>query len=515
MSDRLELKANLTLDDAGTIIGIAWPFGAPDRTGDVIEKGAIRLPAALPILNEHDQRQCIGVWETVTETDAGIEVKGRLFVEGVAPAKAAREQIRRGVIGGLSIGYRNNGFERLPGGGRRLTDISLTEISICRSPINRDARITEVKSEPHSDQETHMEPAVQNEQEAIDDNAELKAFGDNIVKLTSRLDRIETRLNRPNLSADNDHTEPSTERKAFATYLRHGDGTPDTERKALSVTSDTHGGYLAPAEMSSEFIRDLVEWSPIRTIASVRTTTAPAVTYPKRTGITNARYVGENEEQSASEPTFGQVSVRIREASTYVDLSNQLLADASSIEAEVRLALAEDFGKLEGEKFIHGDGVLEPEGLLTATGIAETLNGHATNLSADQLIALMYALPAAYRARGSWLMNGGTLAKLRTLKDGQGNYLWQPSYQAGQPEMILGRPVVEAVDMPNVEAGAFPILFGDFAAGYRIVDRQDLQVLVNPYIIATTSQTRIHAWRRHGARVIQPAALRKLKMATA
>ncbi|MDF2810582.1 MAG: family phage major capsid protein [Microvirga sp.] len=510
--NRLETKADLSVDEAGTITGLAWPFGEADRVGDVIEPGAFRFPSTLPILSEHDQSQVIGVWESAEETDAGLVVKGRLFVEGVEPARAARERIRKGIVGGLSISFRHDGFERLPSGGRKFSDISVSEISICRRPVHPGARILEVKSEPQ--QESSMEPEVQTEPEA-GDNVELKALNDNFTKLTARLDQMERRLSRPNLAGDKDRDEPSIERKAFASYLRHGDRTPEIELKALSVTSDTHGGYFAPPEMSSEFIRDLVEWSPIRTIASVRTTSAPAVTYPKRTGITNARYVGENEEQTESEPTFGQVSVRIREASTYVDVSNQLLADAGTIESEVRLALAEDFGKLEGEKFVHGDGVLEPEGLLTATGIAETLNGHATNLSADQLITLMYALPAAYRARGSWLMNGGTLAKLRTLKDGQGNYLWQPSYQAGQPEMILGRPVVEAVDMPDVAANAFPIMFGDFAAGYRIVDRvADLQVLVNPYIIATTSQTRIHAWRRHGARVIQPAALRKLKMAT-
>ena len=123
-------------------------------------------------------------------------------------------------------------------------------------------------------------------------------------------------------------------------------------------------------------------------------------------------------------------------------------------------------------------------------------------------------MPAAYRARGSWLMNGGTLAKLRTMKDGQGNYLWQPSYQAGQPEMILGRPVVEAVDMPDVAANAYPIVFGDFATAYRIVDRLALSVLVNPYIRATDGICRIHATRRTGAGVVQAKALRKLKMAT-
>ncbi len=338
---------------------------------------------------------------------------------------------------------------------------------------------------------------------------------DPVSKLAERLDKLEAKGNRPNGTGET-KGEPSTEQKAFAAYLRQGDRAPEAELKVLTVSSDTQGGYLAPTEMSGEFIRDLVEFSPIRTLATVRTTTAPAVAYPKRTGITNAKWKGETQPQEGSEPSFGQVEIPIREVNTFVDVSNQLLADSGgTAEAEIRLSLAEDFGQKEGLAFVSGKGVLEPEGLLTAGGIAETLNGHATNLSADQLIALMYALPAAYRSRGTWLMNGGTLAKVRTLKDGNtGVYLWQPSYQAGQPEMLLGRPVVEAVDMPDIGAGAYPILFGDFATAYRIVDRLALSILVNPYIRATDGITRIHATRRTGAGVVQARALRKLKMAT-
>ncbi|QIB32687.1 phage major capsid protein [Ancylobacter pratisalsi] len=336
---------------------------------------------------------------------------------------------------------------------------------------------------------------------------------DPAAKLTERLDKIEAKVNRPGGGTDA-KGEPSVEQKAFGAYLRHGDRAPDAELKVLTVSSDTQGGYLAPTEMSAEFIRDITEFSPIRTLATVRTTLAPAVSYPKRTGITNAKWKGETQAQEASEPGFGQVEIPIREVNTYVDVSNQLLADSGgTAEAEINLALAEDFGQKEGLAFVSGNGILEPEGLLTAASLAETLNGHATTLSADALIALMYALPAPYRSRGSWLMNGGTLAKLRTMKDGQGNYLWQPSYQAGQPEMILGRPVVEAIDMPDVAANAYPILFGDFATGYRIVDRLALSILVNPYIRATEGITRIHATRRTGAGVVQARALRKLKMA--
>lgn len=360
----------------------------------------------------------------------------------------------------------------------------------------------------------------------------IKAIEDLTTTVTAKLteitaeqkaqkDRLEAEIakrNRPGATETKDEAK-AAEAKAFGTYLRMGDRSPADELKTLTVSGDPQGGYLAPAEMSSEFIRNLVEFSPIRSLATVRTTAAPSVSYPRRTGITNAKWKGEAQAQESSEPTFGQVEVPIREVNTYVDISNQLLADSGgAAEAEVRLALSEDFGQKEGLAFVSGSTNLEPEGIMTNADVAYTPSGYASTLGsapADLLITHMYSLPAAYRARGTWLMNGSTLAAIRKLKDGTtGVYLWQPSYQAGQPETILGRPVIEVPDMDDVGAAAQPILFGDIATAYRIVDRLALSILVNPYIQATNGITRIHATRRVGGGVVQPAAIRKIICAT-
>lgn len=337
--------------------------------------------------------------------------------------------------------------------------------------------------------------------------------------MTERLASIETRLNRPGTQQQENRDEPTAERRAFGTYLRLGNATPADEIRVLNVSNDPQGGYLAPPELSTEFIRELVQFSPIRSLASVRNTSAPSVSYPRRTGITNAKWKGEMQTQEGSEPGFGQTEIPIREVNTFVDISNQLLADSGgAAEAEVRLALAEDFGQKEGLAFVKGAGVLQPEGIMSATGVAHTPSGNASTLGtnpADLLITHMYALPAAYRARGTWLMNGSTLAAIRKLKDGTtGVYLWQPSYAAGQPETILGRPVIEVPDMDDIGAGAEPIAFGDFTTAYRIVDRVALSILVNPYLRATDGITRIHATRRVGAAVVQAAAIRKVRCAT-
>jgi HK97 family phage major capsid protein len=328
--------------------------------------------------------------------------------------------------------------------------------------------------------------------------------------LVARLDGLEAKLNRP--GGGEDKQEPGEELKAFGVYLRHGKDHPDLDLKTLRVSSDPQGGYLAPPEFSAEFLKEITQFSPIRSIASVRTTSAPSVIYPSRTAITNAAWRGENQTQTASEPTFGEAEIPVRELNTFVDISNILLADSGgAADREVREALAEDFGAKEAAAFANGDGVLSPTGFLRDARILETVSLAATTVTADALINILYALPPAYRANATWLMNSTTLASIRKLKDGQNNYLWQPSIQAGQPETILGRPVLDAIDMPDQAGGAYPVAVGDFNAGYRILDRVDMSILVNPFTRATEGVTRFHATRRVGGAVIRPLAIRKMK----
>jgi HK97 family phage major capsid protein len=329
--------------------------------------------------------------------------------------------------------------------------------------------------------------------------------------LLARLDKLEVKTNRPGGGSET-KDEPSAERKAFAVYLAQGDHIEAEDKKALNVSNDKQGGFLAPPEMSSEVIRDLVEFSPIRQFASVRGTSADSVIYPTRGDITNATWVGEMQPSDESTITFGQREIQVHELSTFVDISNRLLQDAPQAETEVRMALAEDFGKKEATAFLYGVGVDMPQGLMVDPRVPEMANGSTTELSTDALIALMYSMPAAYRNRGAWGLNGTTLGKLRTLKDSDGKYIWQPSVQVGQPETLLGRPVVEMVDLDDAEANSSPIIYGDFQA-YRIVDRLSMSVLVDPYTLARQRITRIHATRRVGGALLQPARFRKLKMA--
>lgn len=339
-------------------------------------------------------------------------------------------------------------------------------------------------------------------------------------KLIERLDKIEAKQNRPGSADDKKNEEPAIERKAFTSYLKSGiERVPAEETKALTIANDASGGYLAPDDFSKEVIKGIVELSPVRQAARVGRTSQGSVILPKRTGRPTGHWVGETEERTETGSTYGQAEIPIHEMACYVDASQRLLEDAAvNVESEISSDLAEEFGRLEGVALVNGDGDKKPIGIMTAAGVAYTASGNASTLGsnpADLLISHMYSLQATYRNAGVWMMNGTTLAAVRKLKDGStGVYLWQPSFQAGQPESLLGRPIIEAPDMDDIGTDAEPIIFGDFNRAYRIYDRVDLSVLRDPYSVAKNGLVRFHARRRVGGGVVLAEAIKKIKCAT-
>ncbi len=149
MTDRvsLELKAALTIDEAGSVTGIAWPFGSADRVGDVILPGAFEgAKAPLPMLAFHDDKAPVGVWSDVKETTQGLEVKGRLLVDDVPLARELRALVSAGAVGGLSIGFRTLKSEPRRPSGRTIKAVDLLEISLVSVPAHPGARVTSAKS---------------------------------------------------------------------------------------------------------------------------------------------------------------------------------------------------------------------------------------------------------------------------------------------------------------------------------------------------------------------------------
>jgi HK97 family phage major capsid protein/HK97 family phage prohead protease len=527
--DKLEIKASLSVDDAGTVTGLAWPFGTPDRARDLIEKGAFSSPTRLPMLFAHDQGQAIGVWDSITETDTGLTVKGRLLIEDVARAREVRALVREGAVTGLSIGFVTKKAAPRHGGGRTITALDLHEISIVPVPSHPGARIISAKADqPAAGAASNWRSPVDKDEtaEAAPEVAALEQKMGELVetvkglsKVADRLDKIEARVNRQSvieLKGDNDNG--AIERKAFVNFCRRGiERVSPDEIKALTVANDATAGYLAPEAFGTELIKLLREFSPIRAYARVISIGAQEVKYPRRTASTVATWVDEVADRTGSEPAYEQVTIKPYELATFTDVSAQLLEDnAYNLEGELSADFAESFGKAEGTAFVSGGGVTSPKGLLTATGITEITTGNASAFPAtnpaDVIIGMFHKLPTAHAQRGVWLMNRNTLATVRKWKDGQGRYLVLDPISEGAPITLLGRPIVEAVDMADIAANAYPIVFGDLQ-GYRIIDRVSLSVLRDPYSLATKGQVRFHARKRVGADVTHPDRFVKLKVA--
>ena len=357
---------------------------------------------------------------------------------------------------------------------------------------------------------TELRTAVETHRTALDTRLSTE-----LRSLTDRLDAIDVRTQRPGNSNLKGDDAGVLQRRAFTGFLRHGPERliPD-EARSLIVGDGTRGGFLAPPEFVAEVLKGIVEFSPIRQAARVGSTSLGSVVLPRRTSTPTAAWVGELDDRIETNATYGQVEIVVHEAACYVDVSNRLLEDAAvDVEAEVSADLAEEFGRLEGQAFVNGNSVAKPAGFMLDTNIGFSISGHATEVTAAGLIGLIYALPAFYRNRGAFIMNAATLAAVRLLTDGSGAFLWQPSIQLGQPETLLGRPVIEAIDMPDVAAGSFPVIFGDFSIAYRIFDKPTLSVLRDPYTVATKGLVRFHARRRVGGNVVLSAALQKLKIA--
>jgi HK97 family phage major capsid protein len=194
----------------------------------------------------------------------------------------------------------------------------------------------------------------------------------------------------------------------------------------------------------------------------------------------------------------------------YIDVSQQDLEDAQfDIEGFLRSMFAEEFAKLEATAFVSDNGVGKPQGFLVHPDIAHTASGHASQLTADGLITCFYDLKDGHARNGTWVLKRSSIAAIRKLKDGTGNYIWAPGLgltDAAGPS-ILGAPYVEAVDMPAVSAGLKAVAFGDFRR-YQIVDRVGTTVLRDPYSAAGTGCIRFHARRRVGGQTLLAEAIR-------
>jgi HK97 family phage major capsid protein len=344
--------------------------------------------------------------------------------------------------------------------------------------------------------------------------------------MQEQLDRVETILNRPDLpGGKSDREKENAEYKAaFDRVMRkHADGRDPQDvaiiqkRMASLVRGDdVSAGYLlAPPEMQAEILKDIVEITPMRSIATVRTIGTGSLKQPKKTGHTTATRVGETQTRTnTGDPTYGMIEIPAPEMFTRVEVSQQMLEDSAyDLMAELREDSAEQFAYKEGYEYINGLGAAnQAEGILTNISIAEVVSGAAAAITADGLIKLWEALKSGYGRNALYGLNRSTIGAIRKLKTGDGQYMWVPGIANAVPNTINGSPYIEMPDMPNVGAGLYPVVYGDFRRGYIIVDRIMISFQVDFITGADNGLVVFRGRRRVGGGVRQAEAIKKLKI---
>lgn len=527
---RLALELKFTGDGStGEFEGLAAGYGNVDNGGDVFAQGVFAASLAEhksagskpALLWQHDPEQPIGVIDELQDTSTGLRIKGRLA--DTQRGNEARALAKMGGVQGLSVGYRVKSATRDAKGVRTIKAAYLGEVSFVTVPMNPRARVTSIKSKGTGmDGETNIE----NSEEIAEMKAKIEELEgksgkvDELEKKLSdalkRADAIELKMSRPGAYATKDELK-DVQKKALNLFLRGGlPSLGDTERKSLGLEAksmtvgDPNASVLAPPEFAAEIIRNLVLFSPIRSVARIMQIGAGEVKIPRRTGNLTATWVGETAARSESDPAYDNTTITPYELACYVDVSNALLEDSSyDVASEVAYDLGEEFGRAEGAAFVGGSGVGQPSGILTAA-LTQVHSGAAGAITADNIMSLFYSLPSPYAARASWLMNRTTIGVVRSFKTTIGSYIWQDGLAAGDPPTLLGRPVVETPDMPDIGAGTVPIVFGDVFSGYRVADRVSLALLRDPYSQAANGLTRFHARRRVGGQVVKAEAFRSL-----
>lgn len=308
----------------------------------------------------------------------------------------------------------------------------------------------------------------------------------------SALDRLLLDQARPGLQA-----EASPAASGWSRYLRRGDAAGLAEAKSASAGVAGEGGYVVPDHTEARIDRLLAEASPIRAISSVRQTSAPVFRKPVSRGGASSGWVSETAARPETDtPTLDLLDFPCAEFYAMPAATQQLLDDAM---VDIDQWLAEEvrdvFAAQESAAFVSGTGVGTPKGFLSygralegnqAWGelgyvVTGTAGGFDAENPADALIDLVYAPKTGHRARGRFVMNRQTVSAVRRFKDADGNYLWQPSLSEAGASTLLGYPVTEAEDMPDIGTDSVAIAFGDFEAGYLVLDRQGVEVLRDPF----------------------------------
>ena len=352
--------------------------------------------------------------------------------------------------------------------------------------------------------------------------ADIKVLRSDVDEVKARLDKVSRAASRPAIGGA--PAKPAEVKGFVDGYLRRG---REAEVKSINGGAPGDGGFAVPQAIDDVIARELTEISPIRSIAQVVQTGTSGYRKLVSTGGTASGWVSETAARPETDaPNFAEIAPPSGDLYANPAASQGMLDDvAFDLESWLANEIAVEFARSEGTAFVNGTGSNQPEGFLqAATSTAEdgvrafgtvqyVGSGNATGFDSApdaKLIDLIHSLKAGHRQGASFVMNSTTLASVRKLKTADGAFLWQPGLIEGQPDRLLGYPVVEAEDMPDVASGEFPIAFGNFRHGYLIAEHSATRVLRDPF--SNKPFVHFYATKRVGGQVLDSNAIKLLKI---
>lgn len=349
----------------------------------------------------------------------------------------------------------------------------------------------------------------------------LGALRSDVEEVKSRIERI-GRSPRPALGGA---TAASPELKGFVDgYLRMG---RTSELKSVTGGIAADGGFAVPREIDELIAAQLKTASPFRAIAQVVQTGSAGYRKLITNSTAGSGWVSETGARPETTTSkFNEIVPPSGELYANPSASQAMLDDAAfNLEEWLASEIATEFARAEGAAFINGSGTNQPKGFLTQPTALTTdatrpfgtlqhvVSGNASGFGTSPemvLIDLVHSLRAGHRQGAVFLMNTKTLAAVRKFKAADGTFLWQPGIYENAPARLLGYPVIEAEDMPDVAANALPIAFGNFKNGYIIAERRTTSILRDPY--TNKPYVNFYATKRIGGQVLDSDAIKLLKI---
>lgn len=395
------------------------------------------------------------------------------------------------------------------------------------------AAMIEALHKAHNEFKATVEANVGTKADSAEVNAKLDAIGDSMTQLEAALNEHAVKIAAGALAADPAKPVDPEYTGLFSTFMRNGGRDDENKlaaaqkegvRAAMSEGVPADGGLLTPTEWDRTLTGRLKLISPMRAEATVQRISKAAFTKLFTDRAVGSGWVGETAARPATAtPQFTALNFGLGQLYANAAASQDLLDDAEiDLSSWLTDEIETEFSRQEGIAFVGGDGANKPFGFLNyATGgsaaarhpwgaIEVVTSGAAAAITPDKVVDIVYKLPAVYTPNAKFFTNRTSLGAIRKLKDGQNNYLWQPTFVAGQPSTLAGYPVIDLPDMPNVGADNLALAFGDMRETYLIIDRIGVRILRDPY----TNKPFIcfYVTKRVGGGVKNPDAMKIMKI---